>query len=428
MKLNKRKGIFYSIYIFLLVFCPPIVPRFDVILMAFSAFEIYRKYRNEVLQIVAKSGMLYWTKIMVLLAGYVLLIPLPISAFFYNDVVQPGHYVSLVNRYGLLLAELLICGSYLILELEKNKLTVDDFLKYIFFAGAIESTFSVGALLSPSFKQILLTIMYINTGDGMYRNSYLVDTRLYGFSNTLLDLFGLGISVIASVCFVYGVFKNKRYILLSIYIVIATAINSRTGLVLYCVCVLVTIMYLVLGGNIKGILFGIVAILIGINLFNYIMSSDFIDETTKYWVTSGIDSVFEVLESGGTDSGSLSVLLQDSWWELPGGARVIIGTGHSRYLAQGYSHTDVGYVNEIWAFGMIGAAFLYLSIVRLIFMSIDGYKNYMATGIGIIILVEYIVFNIKAVSLGYNPGATAIFLILFVMKYYMPKKGSCRGD
>lgn len=422
MKLHRRKGIFYSIYIFLLVFCPPIVPRFDVILMTFSAFAILRKYRNLILQVVVKSGISYWLKSMILLAGYVLVIPLPISTFFYNDIVQTGHYISLVNRYGLLAAELLICGSYLILELKRNKLKVEDFFKYLFYAGAIESTFSIGALLSPQFKQLLLTIAYINTGDGMYKNSYLINTRLYGFSNTLLDLFGLGISVIASVCFVFGVFKNKKYVLLSLYIMIATAVNSRTGLVLYCICVLTTIVYLIFRGNGKEILFGVAAIFIGINVFNYFMASDFIDEATKSWVTSGIDSVFEVLEDGETDSGSLSVLLQDSWWELPEGIRLLIGTGHSRYLAEGYSHTDVGYVNEIWTFGVIGAVFLYLNVLRIIYMSTSHYKNHMATAIGIILLVEYLVFNVKAVALGYNPGATAIFLILFVMKYFRPKE------
>lgn len=422
MKLHRRKGIFYSIYIFLLVFCPPIVPRLDVILMVLSAFAILLKYQKQFLQVVVKSGISYWLISMILLAGYVLAIPLPISAFFYSDIVQTGHYISLVNRYGLLVAEVLICGSYLILELKRNKLNVEDFFRYLFYAGAIESTFSIGALLFPKFKQLLLTIAYINTGDGMYRNSYLINTRLYGLSITLLDLFGLGISVIASVCFVYGVFKDKRYVLLSLYIMIATAINSRTGLVLYCVCVLTTIVYLVFRGNGKEILFGIVAIFIGINVFNFFMASDFIDEATKSWVTSGIDSVFEVLEDGGTDSGSLSVLLQDSWWELPEGIRVLIGTGHSRYLAEGYSHTDVGYVNEIWTFGLIGAVFLYLTVLRIIYMSTSHYKNHMATAIGIILLVEYLVFNVKAVALGYNPGATGIFLILFVMKYFQPKE------
>lgn len=423
MNVRKLKGIFYSVYIFLLIFCPPILPRFDVVLMAFSAFGIYRKYRRKLLHVITQSGMLFWIKVMIALAGYVVMVPLPVSAFISNDLVQIGHYISLVNRYGLLLGEILICGSYLILELESNGFTVEDFLKFVFYAGAIESTFSVGALVSPEIKNTLLTIMYINTGEEMYINPFITSTRMYGFANILIDLFGLGVSVIASVCFIYGVFRNKKYILLSIYIAISTALNARTGLVLYCVCVLVTIGYLVIKGNGKNILLGIIAIVVGISAFNYLLSTDLLDDTTKYWITSGIDSVFEIIENGETDTGSLSVLFQDSWWELPKGIRLLIGTGHSRYQAEGYDHTDVGYVNEIWTFGLIGSAFLYLMIIRLIYTSLSGYRNYMISGIGIILCIEYFVFNIKAVSLGYNPGASVIFLILFVMRYFLTQKG-----
>lgn len=422
IKIKKRKEIIYSIYIFFFIFCPPIIPRLDVVLIVFSAFGIYIKHRRKVIHVLGRSGILFWVKAMIMLAWYILLIPLPISVFLYGDIVQIRHYISLINRYGLLVAAVSTCVVYLILELEADNYGIEDFLRFLFYAGAIESSFSLGALLFPNFKSFLILIMYKNTGNAAYLNAWYTTIRSYGFANTLVDLFGLGISIIASACFVYGVFRNKIYILLSAYIVISAALNARTGLILYIICIMITIIYLVLKRNAKGILLGGISILMGVWAFNFVLSTDLIDISTKDWITSGIESFVEVLEKGEVESGSLNILFRDSWWDLPKGIRLFIGTGHSRYQAEGYTHTDVGYVNEIWMAGLVGGAFLYITIIRLIYMSISRYKSFMIKDIGIIICIEYFVFNIKAVALGYNPGATAMLSILFVLIYFSRKK------
>lgn len=412
----------YSVYAFLIIFCPPITPRFDVLLILFAAFEIYRKYRQKIIDTLVRGRIIAFDRTMLLLAVYVALVPLPVSAFLYNDTVQIGHYISLVNRYGLLLVVMTICGTHLILELESRKYNVEDFLKIIFRAGAIESTFAVGALLSPTFKQVLTSIMRRNTGNSLYENIWYITVRSYGFANTLVDLFGFGISVIASACFAYGVFKNKKYILLSAYISIASALNSRTGFIMYCISVLLTLLYLLLKGNAKGITLGVIFAVVGFITFNFLMSSDWISQNTKYWIDSGIESFIQIIKGEDVSSGSLSVLFQESWWDLPDTIRTIIGTGHSRYQAEGYVHTDVGYINEIWLFGIVGTAFLYFNVVKMTYLSAIQNKNELLGCIGFIVCAEYFAFNIKAVALGYNPGATVMMLLLFGISYFTSVK------
>lgn len=427
MKIRNRHTLYFSIYVFFIIFCPPIIPRFEIVLIGFSGIMIFLKYRSRFINTVFKSGVATWIKLMVGLACYVALIPLPLSAFFYNDVVQAGHYISLVNRYGLLTAAILVCGSYLFMELERNGYGFEGFLKIVFYAGAIESTCSVLSLMFPSVKDLFVSLMLANTGNELYQNTWYITVRAYGFSNTLVDLFGLGISVIASSCLLYGVFKEKKFIFLSIYISIATALNSRTGLLIYLVCACLIVCYMMFTGSLKKFLVGIIVLVSGVFGFNALMNSDILDEATKGWIEDGFNSVYGLIETGKAESDSLGVLFQDSWWELPKGIRMLLGTGHSRYGASEYVHTDIGYVNEIWLFGVVGICVLYMSIAFLIWQYSLKCKAKLLNCIGIILLVEYFVFNVKAVTLGYNPGAMSILLVLFGINYFTKIKGENRG-
>lgn len=188
MKIRNRYTLYFSIYVFFIIFCPPIIPRFEIVLIGFSGIMIFLKYRSRFINTVFKSGVATWIKLMVGLACYVALIPLPLSAFFYNDVVQAGHYISLVNRYGLLTAAILVCGSYLFMELERNGYDFEGFIKIVFYAGAIESTCCVLALMFPRIKDVFVSLMLANTGNELYQNTWYITVRAYGFSNTLVDL------------------------------------------------------------------------------------------------------------------------------------------------------------------------------------------------------------------------------------------------
>lgn len=422
MKISNKHTLYLSIYAFCVIFCPPIVPRFDIVLIGFSGMMIFFKYRSRFISAVFKSGIATWVKLMVGLACYVALIPLPLSAFFYNDVVQVGHYISLVNRYGLMTVAVIVCGSYFFMELQRNEYDFSGFLKVIFYAGAIESTCCVLSLMFPRVKNLFVSLMLANTGSELYQNTWYITVRAYGFSNTLVDLFGLGISVIASSCLLYGVFKEKKFIFLSIYISIATALNSRTGLLIYLLCACLVVIYMMFTGSLKKFLVGVMVLALAVSGFNILMNSNILDEATKGWIEAGFESVYDLIETGKAESDSLGVLFQDSWWELPKGIRLLFGTGHSRYGANGYTHTDVGYVNEIWLFGVIGVCVLYISIAFLIWKYSFKRKDRLVNCIGIILFVEYFAFNVKAVALGYNPGAMSILLILFGIKFFFEKK------
>ena len=45
---------------------------------------------------------------------------------------------------------------------------------------------------------------------------------------------------------------------------------------------------------------------------------------------------------------NMGTLTSSNFWNFPSFPRIICGTGHSLYEAQGYHYSDVGYINELW--------------------------------------------------------------------------------
>ena len=130
------------------------------------------------------------------------------------------------------------------------------------------------------------------------------------------------------------------------------------------------------------------------------------NEYTAGWFQSGINSISNFLagnKSYDNSNDAMSALFNDDFWKLPPFPRVLIGTGHSLYLAEGYNHSDVGYINEIWIWGIIGCVVFYGTIIKQCGVLMRN-KNQLYSFIGIFLMLSYFFFNINAAALGYKPG------------------------
>ena len=113
----------------------------------------------------------------------------------------------------------------------------------------------------------------------------------------------------------------------------------------------------------------------------------------------------------------MALLFRDDYWNYPPFPRILVGTGHSLYGATGYVHSDVGYVNELWLFGVFGCTLLYGSIAEMCIRLKKKTQVSMFEYAAVFIMAAYFFFNIKGAALGYNPGAVAMFLIIFIGKW-----------
>lgn len=226
--------------------------------------------------------------------------------------------------------------------------------------------------------------------------------------------------MIAGICFFYGITRKKIYMAESIVIAIATILNSRTGLLVYLISIVLSLLYVLQKGDIRKIISTFIAIGLLIIAGSKILDIMSTNEYTAGWFQAGIKSIQNFMSGNRTSNTSgdaMSMLFQDNFWKFPTFPRIIFGTGHSLYGAEGYAHSDVGYVNEIWLFGILGCLLLYGKIIEMCGMMKKSTRIPVFDYAAVFLLISYFFFNIKGAALGYNPGAVVMFFIIFVGTY-----------
>jgi hypothetical protein len=263
-------------------------------------------------------------------------------------------------------------------------------------------------------------------GGDAYENTWYITVRSYGFAGTLVDLFGLGMGIIAGICFSYGLNKKKIYIILSIFIMIAGTLNARTTVIIYLISIVLTLAINLKKSDARKLLNTGVTVLILLGVFkclySYIEMNSSVNPTAS-WIKQGINEFTDMVFNGEVDNSKhsfASMVTNKDKWELPKEMfRLFFGTGHSRFVIEGYLSTDIGYVNDIWFIGITGVILVYGSIVCVNLKNYIKTKSKLRKFNSVLLIASFLVFNIKGCALSYNPGAATIFLIMFTTAYYV---------
>lgn len=416
IKKEHMQSLYVILFLFVLIFAPPILPKIHILVGLFSVMMLVLMYKR------TDSGVLIHKDILKWLLGVGCFFVLTfastlINTLFYQDLVQMQHYFSLYNRYITVILVVLTSCLYLQVIFKKYGYNRWHLLRYVIYTALIEATLSYMALFIPSVKDLFISIMEKNTGSVLYNNTWYITVRSYGFAGSLLDFFGWGMGIIAGISLIYGILRKRRYILYSSYILVAAVLNSRTVIVIYLIAVVIIYIYVLLKKDfltkVKWILLTFLLAFAVKKLFDMLLVYN---STTYYWINDGLESLKELLISGQASGDFGATLFQASWWELPSELlRLFIGTGHSRYRAKGYMHTDVGYVNDIWFAGILGTTIFYLNMVRLFYRNYKNSKSVIWKLIFIFIGVSMILFNVKSCAFGYNVGCGVMFTLLFLV-------------
>lgn len=421
LKLHIPQKLTTTLFLFLLIFAPPIVPYTHLVLAVYSVFMILLRYSTVWKYSLYTSDAYKWVYCMAFLFLYVIVVPLPIS-FFCDDIINTSNYISVFNRFAVLFVVVIPSVVYLISQIQEKGLSSNFILECIIDAGAIEGLLAILAFEFPSIKNLFITLMRRNSGMSIYDNTWYVTVRAYGFAITLSDLIGLGSAFIAGVSFIYGLFYKKRFIAISFLAIIPSLLNARTGIILYVLCIAIVTILCFFRGQVKSFIYIVISLALIILVCRYLFEWISSNKYTTTWLMNGFNSVINYLSKEQTSTAgngdSIYNLLHKQSWELPHGLRMVFGTAHSLYRADGYKHSDVGYINDIWIFGIIGSLVLYGVIGNMIFFVLKNATNVVFRYSVIFMAASLIVFNIKGSAIGYNPGASVILTTLFCMVYY----------
>lgn len=418
--MSSIRKISLALYLFFLIFAPPIMPEFHIALAGVTILYLIFQSKNKLTKIYRNSGLNIALSGMLVFLVYIIFI-LIFNEIFYEDTVQIGHYISLYNRF-IAVAIVIVPGVlFIIYYLNRYKMELDDLLEVVIMSGAMEALTCLLALLFPSVKTFFNELTLTMGGGNLYENTWYITVRSYGFARTLVDVFGWGTGLIAGISFIYGIFKKKKYIVLSFMLLISPLLNARTGIVIYVMAVIIILCCMLGKLDISKFIILIIAVAAAVSLFGIVLS--YISKyypATGSWIEEGMNSITYALkrnENVSNISGFTLAFQNKEKWDLPKNLRLFWGTGHSRYSAQGYTHTDFGYVNDIWAGGILGIIVLYGSIL------IIGLRSFKKSDLCIKIIIIYcilsfFVFNIKACSYGYNCGMVVYILVIACINYY----------
>lgn len=420
-KRNLYRNIWAVLFFFVLFFSPPFLPKIHLFLAVFSIAMLMIFYKKKVMYIISVSEQWKWGGVWLFLFCYAVIIIIS-NWLLFQDVVQPSHYMSLFNRYFVLLVTVIPCVTYYLAYAKEKQITLEDTLRFMIGAALIETACVFLSFLFDPIHEFFLFFLKKYGDSRLYSNTWYLTIRSYGFAGTLVDVFGLGMGLLAGISLFYGVLHKRRYMLYSILIALAGMMNARTTLIIYAISVGIAILYTLTHVRLKLILQWVA--IIGCSVLGLSFALSFLKEqnlATYDWIMNGIKSVQQIFKGEGT-SDSLAILFSDGFWSFSDNTfQLLFGSGHSIYITEDGMHSDVGYVNEIWFVGIIGALILYTFMIWLLTRCYSTTKNKLVRLCSIFFLLSYFVFNIKASVLGYNPGASVLFASVCVFLFHKNK-------
>lgn len=419
--------LFWSIFMFVFLYAPPVIPYFHIFVGFVIIVVMVFTFNKHYFETYKLSNMSTWFKMMLGVFLYALLIPLPLSAY-YGDIVDFPHYYHLFNRFAVLIYMEIIYGIFLLTRFKLKERSYLYLIKVLIAAAVFQSFLGCMALIFPSIKDMFLSLM-INMGSLSTEKEGMLSIRTFGFALSMLDQFGLGTGLIAGISFYIGVNYKSKYILYSLLIMVAAVLNSRTGIVIYAIGIIIAAAFSIfINKNPKTMIKSLAFIILVPTLFVFTIDiiSQYNDMTSE-WISKGIESIIELFSTGSSNTDDMSVISSERFWQLPDAAHILIGTGHSRYEAEGYLHTDCGIVNDIWFVGVIGLILLYGVVFYICWKIYKDARFSLEKFIAIFFICSFCAFDIKGATIGYNMGGAVFFLILFSTRFYqrisVDKKG-----
>lgn len=272
------------------------------------------------------------------------------------------------------------------------------FLGAITGAGIIELILVMLALFVPSIKSQFIQMIVKNSKSDeilnvIQRYSY---ERSFGFADNLFDTFGYISALIIGLTFLTGISeKNKRLTALSLIMLFMPLLNSRSGLMLSIIGILVVCFrYFKPKNFIKYIIAGVTVVVLAIFTWQRI------PENTVKWITTGITQTWTLLTGGGA-TGVYNELFHVDMKFPPD---FLLGAGYAPQ-AIGIIGIDSGYVQCIWRYGLFGTIVLFLAIIHYFSFfgrTIGEKREKVAFTLILAILFIYLIKLLGVVSTGAN--------------------------
>ena len=412
---KKKISLFLVVFIFFLLYAPPIVKSVNTLLIqfVFCVIMLLTKYRKDVFCFIKDKNIKKFILLFGIYFGWYVIVIL-INYLFYNEFFLMNVIINFYSM-GLVIVASFVCILYLFIFCIHHKISFNEVIKYIIYAGIIQGIICLCAFLIPPFKKLLINILYFLTGDKLYVDPYHIKRRFYGYSNGLVDAYGFGAGIIAALPLFYSI-KNSKKILLSIPLLLLISIlNSRTGLVVFGIGFIIWLIYIIRCKEFKK--YKKILVFSGIGIVASILLIYIIKPLVIDWIVTDFLSFFDKSKFG-----TANILFSERFWHFPSGIRLLIGCGYSVAGFGGVADvlgfsSDIGYINELWRTGIIGLLILSFVLIYLYHWFVKVNKSKYSY-LFLFFLISLFISNVKLIAFIYNPGIVVILAFTLYELYF----------
>lgn len=409
--LTDWKKIALVLYLFMMFFSPPVIPRLNIIIpLSITSFILSIIFHQRELRWVLSKPI--FKRFLLGFGALLLYVVLVLITKNPNGLVINSY------RFLMLVPVVMSCIVYLICIAKCRNYDLETILRLALYAVLFQTLICLLAVFSGDIKKILIDIMRQNTNVIALSAKFHLERRFFGFANDLLDNFGYGMALATLIPIVLAILsKNKKWLIAILPIAFTALINARTSAVVMLIIAMVYGAFLLKNiGKIsrKGWL-----LLMGCVFVLMIMIGGFFLAFPKTFgsFTKDTDSIITLLLTGKVKPGTTASGLLRYGLKLPDRYdEMLFGTGHSVFAHDStvkHYQTDIGYLNDIWLIGVIGSLFAYAIIT----IPLRGLKsvNQKYARVGLVLILAFFVFEVKGPAIKPGLGMIMTLFISFVI-------------
>lgn len=394
-----RSGVDLIIYVFLIIFifCLIYSPRFSehntLHFLFFVSLLLLPFLSRSATYILKKSVVIKFCSIFFLISLYSILI-----------ACLDGEKIS-IETLLMVSIELGFCVIFILSIMKWRKMIPADMLNIIIYAGVIQSLICCAMVVLPEFRNLINDF-----------RSHFWDDRLMGWAEIRMLGYADGLfhttPIVQAIISIFLIKKAENKPILFFFVIttlVSALLNSRTSFVLWLLCLP---FYFWGGSSAKKRIIIFVITIITILFSSVIVSllNEGAGEAMTYFI-SGLQSIDSATK--GEKEGFFTSL--DEFFVFPSGVDFIFGIGTDTYnkiLNPEYKgiHSDYGFVNNIWSYGIIGTIFMLNLYYRTIKNCLTINLNFSKL-IYYVLLIAFIVGHFKGIITYFNDFTALLLLI-----------------
>lgn len=421
-----KQKLSFIFYLFCLFFSPPVIPKINIIIFVFiySLIMLFTKYRNNIKRIISYATIDKFLLGFVFFIYYLLVITL-LNVFLGNSVTI-NDYILIIYRFFLIVPVLIVCIIYVIARCDELNYDVKDFFLAIILVAFVQGILTILSFIFPEVRNLFIQIMKENTGTAVFNKRWEVNQRFFGFANDMLDGFGYGVGILASLPFTICLYNRKfSYLIFLPILFLIPLMNVRTGLVIFLLGVICSLPLIVGADKKFKKRLSIITLLILFIMIIGIASIYIIYPATIEWVTRDFVAIFRFIffgENATIGTNSVASWFSGNHFTFPHFPEIIFGTGHLIYSTEGFRNSDVGYINDLWLCGIVGSFILYTVLFSLFYRLWSVDKDKLVKVLSVFFLLSFLIFQLKGRAFMANLGTILSLLICFYLIYFYNSK------